>query len=69
MPLDKIEEYPDQVLDVNLAYAQAADFLGLLLKKGGWLSVRALIRRVSAGAEFDEALEYAFGRSLVTPRW
>ena len=66
LPLDEIEEYPDQVVDTNLAYAQAADFLGLLLKEGGWLNIRALIRRVSAGADFDEALEYAFGRSLAS---
>lgn len=66
MPLNQIEEYPDQVIEVNLAYAQAADFVGLMLKEGGWLSIRALIRRLKEGAEFDEAVEYAFGRTLAS---
>jgi hypothetical protein len=66
LPLDEIEVYPDRVVDINLAYAEAADFFGLLLREGGWLSVRALIRRVADGAEFDEAVRYAFGRSLAS---
>ncbi len=63
LPLDDIEQYPEQT-KINLAYAQAADFFGYLLDEGGWLAVRTIIRRVGAGAEFDDAVSFAFNQPL-----
>jgi hypothetical protein len=66
LPLSEIEQYPDQINDVNLAYAQAADFLAWLLQEDGWLGIRAVIKRVADGDRFDDAMQYAYGHSLRT---
>ena len=63
LPLNEIEQYPEQS-EINLAYAEAADFFGRLLDDGGWLAVRAVIRRVREGAEFEDAILYAYNQSL-----
>ena len=63
LPLSEIEQYPEQA-EINLAYAEAADFFDHLLDEGGWLAIRVVIRRVEDGAEFEEAISYAFNRTL-----
>jgi Peptidase MA superfamily len=64
MPLNSIERYPDHPGVVNLAYAQAADFVGFMLRKKGWTGLRMLISQTSEGVPFDEAFELAFGHRL-----
>jgi hypothetical protein len=64
IPLDEIERYPDHMGKINLAYAQSADFLGTLLRKGGWLGIRVVLRRMAEGATFEDAIEFSYGRSL-----
>jgi hypothetical protein len=65
LPLSEIEQYPEQS-EINLAYAEAADFFGNLLDDGGWGAVRAVIRRVREGSEFEEAILYAYNQSLAS---
>ena len=62
--LGEMEHYPEDIGEIDLAYAQAADFVGFLIKKEGWLGIRAVIRRIAEGASFDEAVSYVFVHSL-----
>lgn len=64
LPLSSIEGYPEAAGTANLAYAQAADFVGLLLRREGWMGVRAVLRRLAAGEPFDAAFEFAYRRSV-----
>ncbi len=63
-PLSEIEQYPNQPGRVNLAYAEAADFLGFLLRKSGWLGLRIVIREVAKGAPFEEAFQFSYNDSV-----
>ncbi|HUT79467.1 MAG TPA: hypothetical protein VM285_17350 [Polyangia bacterium] len=64
LPLSAIERYPDAPGRVNLAYAQAAGFIGYLLQDGGWTGLRALLGRLGQGDDFEEAFEAIYGRSV-----
>jgi hypothetical protein len=64
LPLSEIDQYPERVGDVNLAYAQAADFLAWMLSQDGRFGIRAVIRKVVEGERFDKAVEAVYGRSL-----
>ncbi len=64
IPLSDVVHYPAQPGKINLAYAQAADFVGLLLRKRGWLGVRIAIRRMASNATFDQAISYSYKRTL-----
>ncbi|MCP4196378.1 MAG: hypothetical protein GY762_04435 [Proteobacteria bacterium] len=64
LSLEEIERYPKHTGRIDLAYAEAADFVGFLLRKGGWLAIRTVIRKVANGAPFDEAFEYAYRDSV-----
>ncbi len=66
LPLESINRYPDHEGKVNLAYAQAADFVGFLLRKEGWLGVRVAVRKRAGGVEFQDAFEYAFRDSVAS---
>jgi hypothetical protein len=66
LSLAEIEHYPKHTGRIDLAYAEAADFLGFLLRKGGWLGIRTIIRKVAKGTSFDEAFEYAYRDSVRT---
>ncbi|MCP4605949.1 MAG: hypothetical protein GY847_36455 [Proteobacteria bacterium] len=66
LPLHAIDRYPDQAGQINLAYAQAADFVGFLLRKDGWLGIRIAIRECAKGAKFKEAFEFSYGDSLAS---
>jgi hypothetical protein len=65
-PLDQLQRYPEHPGAVSLAYAEAADFVGLLLRRGGWVEMRVLLRRLSRGEPFDEAFELAYGDDLAS---
>jgi hypothetical protein len=61
LPLESIERYPDEPHQINLAYAQAADFVGFLIRREGWLGVRIALREMAGeGAPFEEAFDEAF---------
>ena len=64
LPLTEIEHYPEQVGNVGLAYAQAADFTSVLLSEGGWLGIRNILRKVADGTSFEDAVQLALGSSL-----
>lgn len=64
VPLEDLERYPEHPGAVHLAYAEAADFVGFLLRRGDWASLREVLRRVAAGEEFDDALESTYGKSV-----
>jgi hypothetical protein len=66
IPLTHIERYPDRPGRINLAYAEAADFVGFLLRRSGWLGIRSAIRHTAKNASFDQACEHAYGRSLAS---
>ena len=70
-PLREIERYPESHTAVTLAYAQAADFVGYLLREGGWFTMRVLLRYMRRGSTFEEAFESVYGRSVpqMEKRW
>jgi peptidase MA superfamily protein len=70
-PLREIERYPESHTAVTLAYAQAADFFGYLLREEGWFNVRVLLRYMRRGSTFEEAFENVYGRSVpqMEKRW
>ena len=66
LPFSEIEQYPEQVGEVGLAYAQAADFTAVLLSEGGWLGIRNILGKVADGTDFKDAVQLSLGRSLRT---
>ncbi|MCU0665347.1 MAG: hypothetical protein MUC50_23855 [Myxococcota bacterium] len=60
MPLSHLERYPVHAGHVNLAYAQAADFVGFLLRREGFMGIRHAIRRYAGGDTFAQAMATAF---------
>ncbi len=64
LPLAAINKYPDRPGQINLAYAEAADFTNFLIGEGGWPAIRAVINLTASGTRFEEAIEVAFGRTL-----
>lgn len=64
LPLESIERYPENMGQIHLAYAQAADFTGFLLRREGWLGIRIVLRKRAKGVPFDEAFEFAFRDNL-----
>ena len=66
LPLQSIERYPEKVGQINLAYAQAADFVGFLLRREGWLGIRIVLRRCARGETFPEAFEFAFRDNILS---
>ncbi len=71
VPLEEMESYPDRPGRVNLDYAQAADFVGFIIKEHGWFSIRVLLRDVAGGMDFKQAFVGAFGESVASAekRW
>ncbi|MCK9461108.1 MAG: hypothetical protein M0R80_15860 [Proteobacteria bacterium] len=61
--LAAIHDYPSGAAAVELSYAQAADFVGFLLREGGWHGIRVVLNRLRHGDDLDEAFETAFGRT------
>ncbi|MDJ0764938.1 MAG: hypothetical protein QNJ97_18290 [Myxococcota bacterium] len=64
LPLSSIDRYPDRPGRISLAYAEAADFVGFLLRQGGWLGIRVVIRKCSQGMAFEEAIAFSYQTDL-----
>ncbi len=63
LPLSAIERYPESPGRVSLAYAQAAGFVGHLLRDGSWTGIRALLDRMRRGDAFVDAFAAVYGRT------
>jgi hypothetical protein len=56
--------FPADHYDVNVAYAESADFVSYLLRDSDRARFGSLVERVRAGAAFDRALEDAYGTDM-----
>lgn len=56
--------FPSDCYDVNVAYAESADFVSFLLGAADRARFGLLVERVRAGAAFDRALEDAYGTDI-----
>ncbi|MDF1562255.1 MAG: peptidase MA family metallohydrolase [Deltaproteobacteria bacterium] len=56
--------WPEDPLDVQLAYAEAVDFVGWLFREHGQRGIHRLVASVKEGADFDAALEVGTGSPL-----
>jgi hypothetical protein len=56
--------FPSDRYEVNVAYAESADFVSFLLRDADRARFGSLIERVRAGAAFNRALEDAYGTDL-----
>jgi hypothetical protein len=56
--------FPVDRYDVNVAYAESADFVSFLLRDADRVRFGSLIERVRAGSEFGRALDDAYGTDL-----
>jgi hypothetical protein len=66
LPLSSLEQYPVYGGHVSLAYAQAADFVGYLLRREGYLGLRYAVRRYAEGDSFEEAMAAAFREDIAS---
>jgi hypothetical protein len=65
LPLDELDRgFPADRYEVNVAYAESADFVSFLLRDSDRARFGSLIERVRAGAAFGRALEDAYGTDL-----
>ena len=65
LPLARLDEgFSDGPTGVSLAYAQAADFTGYLLRKEGAGRFAVMLGHVRDGAELDEAARETWGSDL-----
>lgn len=65
LPLADIDRrFPDDPHDVNVAYAQSADFVRFLLRDQDAERFRSVIDRVSRGDTFDRAVADSYGTPL-----
>jgi peptidase MA superfamily protein len=56
--------FPADRYEVNVAYAESADFVSFLLRDADRARFGSLVERVRAGAEFGRALEDAYGTDM-----
>ncbi|HXN30828.1 MAG TPA: peptidase MA family metallohydrolase [Polyangiaceae bacterium] len=56
--------FPADHYDVNVAYAESADFVSFLLRDADRARFGSLVERVRAGAAFDRAIEDAYGTDM-----
>jgi peptidase MA superfamily protein len=65
VPLADLDrEFPAEHYEVNLAYAESADFVSFLLRDVDRARFGSLVERVRAGTAFDRALEDAYGTDV-----
>ncbi|MFO0675045.1 MAG: peptidase MA family metallohydrolase [Polyangiaceae bacterium] len=65
LPLSELDRgFPNDRFEVNIAYAQSADFVRFLLRKSDHARFVAFIERVKNGQMFDRALADAYGSDL-----
>jgi hypothetical protein len=56
--------FPTDRYEVNLAYAESADFVAFLMRDADRARFGSLVQRVRAGASFDRSLEDAYGTDV-----
>lgn len=65
LPLGDLDRgFPSDHFDVNIAYAESADFVGFLRRRSDEIRFAAMIGRVREGQPFDKALGAAYGSDL-----
>jgi hypothetical protein len=65
LPLADLDRnFPSERFEVNVAYAESADFVRFLLRNPDKARFVSLIERVRNGAPFDRAIEDAYGTDL-----
>ena len=65
VPLTELDKgFPADRYEVNIAYAESADFVSFLLRDADRVRFGSLIERVRAGTAFDRALDDAYGTDL-----
>jgi hypothetical protein len=65
LPLTDLDRgFPNDRYQVNVAYAEAADFVRFLLRDADRVRFGSLIERVRGGTPFDRALADAYGTDL-----
>ena len=68
LPLDQLDGFPGRPHEVSLAYAESADFVAWLLRRGddGPARLRELLERIRGGLAFEPAVALTFSVSLDT---
>lgn len=67
LPLSELDRhFPSDDSDVNIAYAQSADFLRFLTRQSDSMRFAATIRRIREGVPFERAMSDAYGTDLRT---
>lgn len=67
LPLSELDRhFPSDDSDVNIAYAQSADFLRFLTRQSDSMRFTATIRRIREGIPFERAMSDAYGTDLRT---
>ncbi len=65
IPLADLDRsFPVDPHEVNVAYAQAADFMGFLMRRSDRLRFASMIERVRGGDTFERAISDAYGSDL-----
>jgi hypothetical protein len=65
VPLAELDRsFPPDHYEVNVAYAESADFVSFLLRDVDRARFGSLVERVRAGTAFDRALEDAYGTDI-----
>jgi hypothetical protein len=65
LPLSDLDRgFPTEHYEVNVAYAESADFVSFLLRDSDRARFGSLVQRVRGGTAFDRALEDAYGTDM-----
>jgi hypothetical protein len=65
LPLAELDRgFPNERYQVNIAYAESADFVSFLMREDDRARFGSLVERVRGGADFDRALEDAYGTDI-----
>lgn len=65
LPLEDLDRgFPSDRYEVNVAYAESADFVRYLMRDADRARYGSLVDRVRAGVSFDRALEDAYGTDM-----
>ncbi len=65
LPLSELDRsFPSDTFEVNIAYAESADFMAFLMRKADRERFAAMVRRVREGTPFERAMSDAYGSDL-----
>lgn len=65
LPLSELDRsFPRSSMDVNIAYAESADFMQFLSRRSDQLRFSSMIGRIREGQAFDRAIADAYGEDL-----